>query len=320
MHTTEPRLSVVIPTWNRGDDLQRTLEVLAAQGAVPGAPPHEVIVVDNASTDGTAAMVLASHPEVRLIQLERNLGPTGARNAGVAVARADLVLLLDSDTEPADGALEAICRRLEGDVHLGAVNALQIDQGTGRPWWWWGPHGYPEAEYLNREFDSAFKIEEGASGIRRSVYEQVGGFDERFFMLVEGRDLAARVVRAGYRIRYCPEIRFVHRAGSNRPKDNPVYRHSGRLYFEFRNEVWYTWRYFPFQWAVLKTAHNLVANFRIALREHAVGAFLHGTFDGLAGLGWVLRHRLPLDRAGLSQVVSRHNRRWLGRPEVELSL
>jgi N-acetylglucosaminyl-diphospho-decaprenol L-rhamnosyltransferase len=313
---TEPRLSVVIPTWNRRDDLARTLDVLGSLVA----PEFEVIVVDNASTDGTADSVRSTHPEVRLICLERNLGPTGARNVGVANALADIVLLLDSDTEPVDGALEAICRRLEGDASLGAVNALQFDQRTGKPWWWWGPHGYPEADYIDREFDSAFKIEEGASGIRRSIYQQVGGFDERFFMLVEGRDLAARVVRAGYRIRYCPEIRFVHRAESNRPADNAVYRHSGRLYYEFRNELWYTWRYFPLRWALLKTAHNLVTNLRIGFREHAVGAYLRGTLDGIAGLGWVLRNRLPLDRAGLHQVVSKHNRRWLGQPEGEPSL
>ena len=307
---SEPQLSVVLPTWNRRDDLARTLDVLESHHG----PRFEVIVVDNASTDGTADMVLDSHPNVRLVQLPRNLGPTGARNVGVANARADIIVLLDSDTEPLEGALEAIFRRLTDDPRLGAVNALQIDARTGRPWWWWGPHGYPEAEYLEREFDSAFKIEEGASGVRRSAYQLAGGFDERFFMLVEGRDLAARVVRTGYSIRYCPEVRFLHRAESNRPSNNAVYRHSGRLYYEFRNEVWYTWRYFPIRWALLKTAHNFVTNLRIALREHAVGAYLRGNFDGLRGLGWVLRHRLPLDTAGLSQVVSRGNRRWLGRP------
>src|SRR5258708_8629099 len=212
----EPVISVVIPTWNRREDLARTLDVLTRHKG----PPFEVIVVDNASTDGTATMVVASHPTVRLIRLPRNLGPTGARHVGVANANADIVVLLDSDTEPLEGAFEAIHRRLLEDPELAAVNALQIDAGTGQPWWWWGPHGYPQSEYLEREFDSAFKIEEGASGVRRSVFQEAGGFDERFFMLVEGRDLAARIVRSGYSIRYCPEVRFLHRAESNRPASN----------------------------------------------------------------------------------------------------
>jgi len=306
----EPVVSVVIPTWNRREDLERTLDALDSHHG----PEFEVIVVDNASADGTAEMVmLRKNPAIRLIRLPRNLGPTGARNVGVANARADIIVLLDSDTQPLEGAFEAIRRRLTGDPHLGVVNALQIDAGTGRPWWWWGPHGYPESEYIGREFDSAFKIEEGASGFRRSAYMVSGGFDERFFMLVEGRDLAARVVRSGYRIRYCPEVRFLHRAESNRPQSNAVYRHSGRLYYEFRNEIWYTWRYFPVGWAAIKTAHNLVSNLRIAIRERAVGAYLRGTLDGIAGLGWVLRHRLPLDAMGLSQVVGARNRRWLRR-------
>jgi GT2 family glycosyltransferase len=311
---TEPEVTVVIPTWNRRDDLERTLVALGRHKAVP----FEVIVVDNASTDGTAELVHGSFPEVNLIRLPRNIGPTGARNVGVANAKAEIVVLLDSDTEPLEGAIDGINRRLREDPRLGAVNALQIDARTGRPWWWWGPYGYPEAEYLDREFDSAFKVEEGASGFRRSVYELAGGFDERFFMLVEGRDLAARVVREGYAIRYCPEVRFLHRSESNRPQSNAVYRHSGRLYYEFRNELWYTWRYFPAGWAVIKSAANLVTNLGVAIREHAIGAWLRGNFDGVMGLGWVLRHRLPLDTDSLHQVVSRDNRRWLRplRPEI----
>jgi GT2 family glycosyltransferase len=306
----EPTLSVVIPTWNRRRDLERTLRALREHEA----PPFEVIVVDNASTDGTAAWVRAEHPEVRLIQLPRNLGPTGARNVGVANALAPYVVLLDSDTEPLPGALAAIARRFDADPDLGAVNALQVDLRTQRPWWWWGPHGYPVEEWIDREFETAFKIEEGASGVRRDAYVRVGGFDERFFMLVEGRDLAARIVRAGYRIRYCPEVRFLHCQESNRPTSNAVYRSSGRLYYEFRNEIWYTWRYFPVGFALLKSAGNALTTLRVAARERALGAWVRGYLDGLRGLGWTLRHRLPLDEAGLWQVVSRHNRRWIRRP------
>lgn len=88
---SEPRLSVVIPTWNRRRDLERTLAALRAHEA----PPFEVIVVDNASEDGTAEWVSVKHPQVRLVRLPENLGPTGARNAGVAVARGEYIVLLE---------------------------------------------------------------------------------------------------------------------------------------------------------------------------------------------------------------------------------
>lgn len=306
-------LSVVIPTWNRRRDLERTLAALRGHEA----PAFEVIVVDNASTDGTAEWIGAEHGWVRLIRLPRNLGPTGARNVGVANARAEYVVLLDSDAEPLPGALAAIARRFDADPGLGAVNALQIDLRTQRPWWWWGPHGYPAEDWIDREFETAFKIEEGASGVRRSAYLLAGGFDERFFMLVEGRDLAARVVRAGFRVLYCPEVRFLHCQESNRPGSNAVYRNSGRLYYEFRNEIWYTWRYFPIGYALIKSAANLGGTFRVALRERALGAWARGYLDGVLGLGWTLRHRQPLDADGLWQVVSRHHRRWLRRPARE---
>ncbi len=305
----EPALSVVIPTWNRVDDLARTLDVLRRHAG----PPFEVIVVDNASTDQTVDRVQRCYPEVRLLCLPCNLGPTGGRNVGVANAKAPYVVLLDSDAEPRSGALEAIYRRLAADPRLGAVNALQLDGATGKPWWWWGAYGYPESEFLDQEFDTAFKLEEGAAGVRRDVYLEVGGFDERFFWAVEGRDLAARIVGAGYAIRYCPEVQFIHRADSNRPASNPVYQMDGRLYYEFRNEFWYTWKYFPTGWAMAKTVHNLGINFVTALREHSVRSYLRGYRDGVRGLGWVLKERQPLPKHLLYQVVSRSSRRWLGR-------
>lgn len=300
-------LSVVIPTWNRLQDLRRTLASLAAHDG----PPFEVIVVDNASTDGTAAWVAEEHPGVRVIRLDRNLGPTGARNAGVAQARADYVVLLDSDTEPLPGAFSEIASHFDADPGLGAINGLQIDLRTQRPWWWWGPHGHPVEEWIDREFDTAYKIEEGASGVRRSAYLAAGGFDERFFMLVEGRDLAARLVRAGYRIRYCPEVRFQHCQESNRPTTNAVYRNAGRLYYEFRNEIWYTWRYFPLGLALVKSTANVLSTFRIAVRERALSAWVRGHLDGYLGLRWTLRHRLPLHADQLRQVVSRRNLRFV---------
>ena len=309
----EPLLSVVIPTWNRVDDLLRTLEVLSTHEG----PSFEVIVVDNASTDGTAERVRALFPDVRLIRLDENLGPTGGRNIGVKEALADFVVLIDSDAEPQVGAFSAIYRRLSGDPKLAAVNALQIDGVTGQPWWWWDAYGYPEVEFLHQEFETAFKIEEGAAGIRRSVYNEVGGFDARFFWAVEGRDMAARVVGAGYSIRYCPEVKFLHRPNSHRPASNPVYQMKGRLYYEFRNEFWYTWKYFPVMWALAKTLHNMATNLVTASREGAIRSYIRGYWDGLRGLGWVLKERQPLPKALLHRVVSRANWRWLGAPPVE---
>jgi GT2 family glycosyltransferase len=300
----EPVISVVISTWNRVDALNVTLDALRRQEG----PPFEVIVVDNASTDGTAARIREAYPEVRLIRMPRNEGPIPGRNVGFANARGEILVFLDSDTEPLPGALAAIHRRLHDDPKLGAVNPLQIDAKSDRPWWWWGPIGYPEAEFVDREFDNAFLIEEGANGVRRSVYEEVGGFEERYCFSNEGRDLAARVARAGYSVRYCPEARFRHHREASRPQSNPLYRRSGYMYYEFRNDIWYTWRYYPVGWAFMRFARNLVVSFRMALHDHVVGAWVRGTFDGVVGLGWVLRHRLPFDAAGMQRVISRGGR------------
>jgi GT2 family glycosyltransferase len=303
---SDPLVSVVISTWNRVDDLAVTLDGLRRQQGVS----FEVIVVDNASTDGTATRLIEDYPEVRLIRMPRNDGPLPGKNLGVANARGEVVVILDSDTEPLPGALRAIYLRLADDPRLGAVNALQIDADSGRPWWWWKSIGFPEEEFLDREFDCAFVVEEGASGMRKSLYQQVGGFEERFNWFVEGRDLAAKIAHAGYAVRYCPEVRCRHHANSSRPHSNNLYRRSGRLYHEFRNEIWYTWRYFPVGWAIARSAHHLVTGARIAVREEAIGAFLRGTLDGLLGMPWVLRHRMTLDATAMAAVVTRGSRHW----------
>ena len=107
-----PAVSVVIVNWNTRDILRGCLASIAAETRLP----HEVIVVDNASTDGSAAMVAEEFPAVRLIANEVNRGFAAANNQGLAVARGEKVLLLNPDTVILDGAIDTMAAWLDAPV------------------------------------------------------------------------------------------------------------------------------------------------------------------------------------------------------------
>ncbi|HEV8241184.1 MAG TPA: glycosyltransferase [Thermoanaerobaculia bacterium] len=224
-------LSVVIPTHDTRELVLACLAALAA--AVP--PPDEIILVDDGSGDGTAAAVAASYPAVRLLRHERPLGFTAAANAGAALATGDLLLLLNSDTEPAPEALGALLAAFSDDPRLGVAGAaLTYPDGTpqwsgGRapdarwlfalgsgiaqrlggfaPWRRRRPvsgHGGGEVEWVTG----------AALAIRRSLWHELGGFDPRFELYAQDLDLCVRARERGWRVAVVAASRVVHHHGA----------------------------------------------------------------------------------------------------------
>ena len=112
----EPRLSVVVITWNERNELVRCLEAL---DAYPASGGQEVIVVDNASSDGTPDIVRERFKQVTLVENDRNLGVTTARNEGLRIAEGRYVAMLDSDAYVQAHALETLCRFLDENRDVG---------------------------------------------------------------------------------------------------------------------------------------------------------------------------------------------------------
>ena len=307
--TTEnlPIISVIIPVWNRCEDLKDTLLQLQRQTY----DRYEVIVVDNDSPEPVSEMVREHYPYVRLFKMAKNKGPVVARNFGMRQAKGEIVLFLDSDTVPEDEALAKFARKFASEPDLGVASGLQYDATTGNPWWWWTQHGFDEATWLHLEFETAFKFEEGAAAARKDVVLAAGGYPEDFFIAAEGRDLAARITDAGYRVMYWPEVTFIHKA-AQRLATNRWYRSDGRLYFEFRNEFWYTVKYFPLPLLLVKTTLNLGRNFRRALQYHAIKEFLRAYRDALLGLPSNLRRRHVLKPATIYKITSERYKKALG--------
>ncbi|MGC8781289.1 MAG: glycosyltransferase family 2 protein, partial [Anaerolineae bacterium] len=251
-----PDLSVIIVSWNVRDLLRECLKsVVSDQSSIATQPQHdvsqltiEVIVVDNASTDGSAAMVAAEFPQVRLIANAENRGFSGGNNQGIALARGRYILFLNPDTVVLADALRKMAAYLDAHDDVGVVGP-QLRYGDGRlqsscrrfptlwsalfestplAWHWpdnpWArryrmedlistiPPALPENEDAGIEVDW---LVGAALMTRRTVLEQVGGFDEGYFMYSEELDWCRRVKGAGWRIVYLPAAQIIHYEGKS---------------------------------------------------------------------------------------------------------
>jgi GT2 family glycosyltransferase len=225
-----PRVSAIVVSFNTRDDLLRCLDALVSRTAVP----LEVIVVDNASTDGSADAVRARFPAVAVIANEANLGFARANNLALRAARGAHVLVLNSDCEVRPGAVAALDAILEARPDVAVVGPRTIG-GDGTPQVSFGPAltpvaewrqgrlvrgvkaGRPDALRLAAERSAREQEPDWVSGscflARRSVLDAVGGFDESFFLYEEDVDLCLRVRRAGWRVVYTPAAEVVHHLG-----------------------------------------------------------------------------------------------------------
>ena len=268
-----PRLSIIIVNFNGRGHLEGLLASLAKN---PPATSHEIVVVDNASTDGSAALV-KDVTGVRLIQLPANLGFSAGNNAGIRATAGELVLLLNSDTLIDPGVLDALIERL--DAHPGAAIAgPRLVDAHGDPELSFGRMITPLTELRQKAIVSLYARGFGpvsrwvanatstehfvdwVSGacllVRRAVAEQVGLLDERFFLYTEDVDFCASVRAAGYSVLFTPRSVVVHLRGRSRatvPRaSNAAYRRSQLAFYAKHHP-----RYLPFVRAYLKFRNEL---------------------------------------------------------------
>jgi N-acetylglucosaminyl-diphospho-decaprenol L-rhamnosyltransferase len=226
-------LSIVIVSWNSRVELAACVSSLLKFTSVD----FEVIVVDNASSDGSAELIRSAFPSARLIRNSTNLGFARACNQGMACARGRHILLLNSDTYVADDAIGRAVRLLESRPDIGmlgvelcfpngrrqhtAARALGIRQSLlERLWLYKLLPTERRAEALlggyweeNREIEvdwlaGAFLL------FRRELFERSGGFDERFFMYGEDSEWCMRLGKLGFKILYAPRVGVVYHTGA----------------------------------------------------------------------------------------------------------
>lgn len=248
-----PLVTVLVVTWNRKDDVLETIRSVYGQTY----RNLEIIVVDNGSTDGTVALLRETYPEVKVIALDRNVGVSAGRNAGIKASRGDIIFCLDSDASPASDALANLVHRFERDPQIGVINSKIVNTSTkeldGGPGWVYSEKqkARQDSEFLSWSFS------EGGAAIRREVLDRVGLFWEPLFFGCEGQELSLRVWDAGYKVLYYPKAIVYHRASPHmridaRERDCLSLRNSLYIYI-----VRYPW-WMLLWYAPLKTAAALV--------------------------------------------------------------
>ena len=253
-------VTIVIVSYNCREVLQRCLLKLTAEG---DAPP--IIVVDNASTDGTAGMIAHDFPNVQLIQNTKNHGFAAACNQGIRAYATDFILLLNPDTllelatlqkltdtmraRPnigacgprvlnTDGSLQPSCRRFPT---LGAMVCDEL--GLGRLF----PHScfakYRMSGWQHDEVRDVDQLMGSCLLLRRTVLEHIGLLDEQFFLYFEEVDLCLRLRQTGWRVVFVADTTVTHLGGESSKTDpRNSLGHRYRSLFAFYRKHYPAWQ------------------------------------------------------------------------------
>ncbi len=205
-----PLVSVLIVTWNRKDDVLEAVRSVYRQRY----RNVQVVVVDNGSSDGTVEATRQAFPNAKIVALEKNLGVSAGRNAGIAVADGDIIFCLDSDASLSEDGLQNLVRRFIIGPDVGVINSKIVNATSGKidggPGW-----AYSERQKANQDKEFlSWSFSEGGGAIRKDVFKKVGLFWETLFFGCEGQEFSMRVWDAGYKVLYFPKSVVYHRASA----------------------------------------------------------------------------------------------------------
>ena len=274
-------VSVVIVTWNSRETVEECLKSLLPQVS-------EILVVDNASKDGTAGFIVKNFPKIKLVKNKKNIGFAKAVNQGIRRARSKYILMLNPDTVVKEGALERMVEFADSDSKIGIVGPkLLSPDGTVQKevqrfptllpmiFWLFRLHRIPPFPdlpplrgFLLRDFDyektqEAEHLMGAALLLRRKMLDELvsssrgrwasGPFDENFWLWFEETDLEKRAKDAGWKVVYYPKAEVIHQVGESTRKMNPfrlqyIWNNSLRHYFKKHRPFWEQVILEPFLW------------------------------------------------------------------------
>jgi GT2 family glycosyltransferase len=269
-------VSVVILSYNN----KQFLRMSVTKALELNWPELEVIVVDNASSDGSPDMIEAEFRDrIRLIRRKHN-SPTAGRNEGFNAANGKYILSIDNDIVLTDRNTVNKAVALFDQFSKVALLAFRIGSPDDseeilREHWW-----YPvRMEQGKDRFFLTDFFSEGAVFFRADAIKSIGGYDEVFFQYHEGDDLALRLTRDGYNMLYCPNLSCVElrRRG---------FYHTRRARVGLRNKIWMAWKHYPFwrgfQYVLGRIAISAYRSVRFGWFDYFLKALIDGTFAPLA--------------------------------------
>jgi GT2 family glycosyltransferase len=260
-------LSIVIVSWNVNDLLRRCVRSVmdSLSSGRQGGLAWQLIVVDNASSDGTVEMLRQEYPQVELIANQGNLGFTAGNNQGISLSDGRYVLLLNPDTEVVEDALWQMVGYMDQHDRVGALGPqLLYPDGTVQS----SRRRFPgldtaflEGTFLQPLFPNSgilrrYYVRDRADDetqevdwlvgacllVRRAALEEVGSLDERFFMYSEELDWCYRAKTRGWKVVYLPTARVIHHEGRSSEQVPPVrhvqFQRSKVLFFRKHHGGW----------------------------------------------------------------------------------
>lgn len=243
--------SVIIVTWNGLKHLKTFLpSVYAAE-----YPDFEIILADNASSDGSVEWVREYFPEVIISTFDDNYGYCGGNNRAVSSASKDILLFLNNDVHTTPNWLDAINDCFMQDESIGAVQPKLLSykepeyfEYAGAAGGFIDKYGYPfcrgriletvekdEGQY--NESSEIFWASGAALAIKKDIFQELGGFDEDFEFHMEEIDLCWRAKRLGYKVMYTPNSSVYHLGGGSLAMGSPR-----KVYYNFRNNLFMLWK------------------------------------------------------------------------------
>jgi N-acetylglucosaminyl-diphospho-decaprenol L-rhamnosyltransferase len=267
-------LAVVIVNHDAGNEVVRCVRSVYESA---GEISLQVLVVDNQSRDGSPDAVEAAFPQVRVMRNDANRGFPAAANQGMQASRSDFVFLINPDAEVTAGTLEGFLKVARDHPRAGAIGALtrtpdgtiypsarlvpSLLLGLGHtmlaPFWPDNPWSrrYRLADW-DRSRERAIDWVSGSSVLlRRAALDEVGVFDERYFMYVEDMDLCTRLRKAGWEVWFSPQLEVMHiGATATAGQRRMTLEHSKSIYTYFVKHQSPGWRAAlrPFAWALLR--------------------------------------------------------------------
>ncbi|MGQ0601488.1 MAG: glycosyltransferase family 2 protein [Anaerolineales bacterium] len=291
-------VSVVVVNWNGCAHLQKCLTALARQTYAP----VEICVVDNGSTDDSVAWTRAHFPAVQLIQNANNVGFAAANNQGLRQTRGEFVALLNNDAWPEPDWLAQLVAALERQPRVGMAaskmlfaHAPQVINSTGigldRAGIAWDRDG-GRLDVDVRDGNEVFGPCAGAALYRRTLFDQVGEFDESFFAYLEDVDLAWRARWLGWEATYEPTARVYHVHSGTALEGSPL-----KTYWLSRNKLCLLTKNYPtlplWRWFPLILFYEILSQGYAFLNGRGWPA-LRGRLAGLRRLPECLRQRRQL--------------------------
>lgn len=263
------KISVTIITMNRKEDLKRSLDSFLNQEY----EDKEIIVIDNASDDGTSQMIAEEYSEIKYLYLAENID-TKALNIAVDLADGDIIYRTDDDSNPEDKFLfSKIADIFQNNSDIDIIAMEDIEVKRGYEIWNWYPYevdkeNVPAGGYKSHTFLG------GGAAIRKEVFNKIGGFWEFGF---EELDFSSRAILAGFTIRYFPNLRFLHYASPSGRVTASRWIKMSKQYFR------YQMKFFPFAVSIGRASQIMIYQIMIAFASRIpIRYILEGVLSMLA--------------------------------------